>query len=118
MVNFKIIDGRLMLIKYVVRTQNEDGSIESLACSEEEKNLLLAALPHSVAEKIDSPGFEWLDGKTFTSEQIQAGEIELAVEMGEERYEAYSLAADPTAQMVDLDYRISLLELGIGGGTI
>lgn len=35
---------------------------------------------------VDNTGYEWLDGMQFTQEQLQNGELEQAIEMGETAY--------------------------------
>lgn len=83
------------------------------AVSEEEKNELLQRYPNAVVTEVDNTGYEWLDGKIFTQEQLRAGELEKAIELGEEKYAEYLISTDRDAQMLDMDYRISLLELGV-----
>lgn len=83
------------------------------AASEEEKNELVKHYPNAVVTEIDNAGYEWLDGRIFTQEQLRAGELEKAIELGEEKYAEYLMSTDRDAQMLDMDYRISLLELGV-----
>lgn len=83
------------------------------ATSEEEKNELLQRYPNAVVTEVDNTGYEWLDGKIFTQEQLHSGELEKAIELGEEKYAEYLMSTDRDAQMLDMDYRISLLELGV-----
>lgn len=83
------------------------------AASEEEKNELLQCYPNAAVTEVDNTGYEWLDGKIFTQEQLRAGELEKAIELGEEKYAEYLISTDRDAQMLDMDYRISLLELGV-----
>ena len=109
----------LRLVKYQLKTISSIGiPYEFAIINDDEKNNLISEFPNATITEIDNTGYEWLDGKTFTNEQIQSGEVELAIEMGEEKYNTYLLDTDPTAQMLDRDYRISLLELGIGGDMI
>ena len=83
------------------------------AASEDEKNELLQHHPGAIVTEIDNTGYEWLDGKIFMQEQLRAGELEMAIELGEEKYAEYLMSTDRDAQMLDMDYRISLLELGV-----
>jgi len=83
------------------------------AASDEEKNELVQCYPNAVVTEMDNAGYEWLDGRIFTQEQLHSGELEKAIELGEDKYAEYLMSTDLDAQMLDIDYRISLLELGV-----
>lgn len=113
---YVFINGAFRLINYHCSVVDEnDTKIEYDAVGEVEKDGFLAMFPNATVEEIDNTGYEWLDGMTFTNEQRSAGEVEKAIEMGEAAYMEYLYASDPDAQMLDLDYRLSLIELGVGG---
>lgn len=83
------------------------------AVSGKEKNELLKRYPNAAVTEIDNTGYEWLDGRIFTQEQLHSGELEKAIELGKEKYAEYLMSTDRDAQMLDMDYRIALLELGV-----
>lgn len=95
----------------------EDQEVTHIYCavSDNEKNALLKRYPNAIVTEVDNVGYEWLDGMTFTNEQRLSGEVEKAIEMGEAAYTEYLYASDQNAQMLELDYRLSLVELGVGG---
>lgn len=81
--------------------------------SEEEKNNILKNYPDAEVTLIDNTGYEWLDGRNFEESEKASGMVEKAIEMGQEAYEQYVLNSDPNAQMLDVMYRITLLEQGV-----
>ena len=112
---YRIENDILRLIKYKIFPQKDSDAYWSVS-DNNEKNTFLTEFPDAVVEEVDNTGYEWLDGMEFTQEQIQASEVEKAIEMGETAYKEYQLATDRDAQMLDLDYRLSLVELGLVGG--
>lgn len=109
-----------VLVKFTQKIDPETGQeIEANqtyslpAVTDDEKNQLLQRYPDAEVSTVDNTGCEWLDGMIFTQEQLQAGELEKAIELGQQKYMEYAMSVDPAAQMLDLDYRVSLLELGV-----
>ena len=109
----------LKLVRYRCGAVNESGdSITYNAVNAEEKNGFLEVFPEAVVEEIDNSGYEWLDGMAFTNEQKHSGEVDKAIKLGETEYAKYVYANDRDAQMLELDYRLSLIELGLGGESL
>ncbi len=97
----------LRLLKYeltVKRSFGDDEHDEIIrAVSENEKEELLKQYPEAEVAEIDNTGYEWLDGMIFTQEQLRAGELERAIELGEVEYKRQKQESDP-------EYRVSVLE--------
>ena len=87
---YRFYGDELQLIRYeltVKRSFGDDEHDEIIgAASDEERDELLAHYPDAAVAAVDNTGFEWLDGMTFTQEQLRAGELEKAIEMGETAY--------------------------------
>lgn len=83
------------------------------ATTDAERDEILARHPDAVVTEIDNTGYEWLDGMTFTQDQLRAGELERAIELGEEEYKKYLMESDANYQMLELDMRLALLESGV-----
>lgn len=113
MINYKVIENTVHLIKYSVTVLSGETTGRYLACSQNELEQIMDIYPNASVESVDVSGYEWLDGMTFTQEQLSAGELDKAIELGETAYTTYALASDPDVQLLEMDYRISLLELGV-----
>lgn len=83
------------------------------AVSDAERDEILERHPDAEIAEIDNSGYEWLDGMKFTQEQLRAGELEKALDMGEEEYKKYLMESDANYQMLELDMRLALLESGV-----
>ena len=107
----------LQLVWYELTVKRDFGDKEHDeiigAASESERDEILERHPGAVVAEIDNSGFEWLDGMTFTQEQLRAGELERAIELGEEAYKKYLMESDANYQMLELDMRLALLESGV-----
>lgn len=114
---YRFCGDTLQLVKYEISVTKEYGGESQTeimtAATEAEKESLLELNPGAEVIAIDNSGCEWLNGKTFTQEQIKNGEIEKAADMGEAEYAKYTAESDPNYQLLDLDMRISLLETGV-----
>ena len=116
---YRFYGDELQLIRYQITwtetdpVSEEETSATHNAASTEERDEVLALHQGAECTVVDNTGYEWLDGMTFTQEQLSAGELDKAIELGETAYTAYALASDPDAQLLEMDYRISLLELGV-----
>lgn len=73
------------------------------AASEGERDELLERHPEAEVAEIDNAGYEWLDGMTFTQEQLRAGDLERAIELGEAEYKRQKEENDP-------EYRVKVME--------
>jgi hypothetical protein len=92
---YRFYGNRLQLIKYEITAKNittgTDGTVIELtdthtACTDSERDELLQRYPTATVTTVDNTGYEWLDGMQFTQEQLADGELERAVEMGENAY--------------------------------
>ena len=63
--------------------------------------------------EIDNTGYEWLDGMTFTQEQLKNGELKRIMEMGQEAYEEMLNA--PTQDEINAMLLLQIAELKAGG---
>ena len=73
------------------------------ATTDAERDEILARHPDAEVAEIDNTGYEWLDGMTFTQDQLRSGELEQAIELGEEEYKRQKQESDP-------EYRVKVLE--------
>lgn len=103
------------VVSYVIDTENDQQIITEICINANEVERIKNIYRNAKVTEIDISAYEWLNGKEFTREQVQAGEVEKAIEMGETAYKEYLYANDRDAQMLELDYRLSLIELGVGG---
>ena len=114
---YRFYGDTLQLIKYELTvTQEHDGEeyAETFsAVTDEEKDKLLEHYPDAVVTEIDNTGYEWLDGMTFTQEQLKNGELEQAVEMGQEAYEEMLNA--PSQDEINAMLMLEIAELKAGG---
>ena len=114
---YRFYGDTLQLIRYELTvTQEHDGEEYTevyTAVTDEEKDKLLEHYPDAAVTEIDNTGYEWLDGMTFTQEQLKNGELERIMKMGQEAYEEMMNAPTAEEYLLDLDYRMSKLELGI-----
>ena len=104
---YRFYGDQLQLVRYELTVKRDFGDEEYDeiidAVSESERDELLERHPGAVVAEIDNSGFEWLDGMKFTQEQLRAGELERAIELGEEEYKRQKEESDP-------EYRVKVLE--------
>lgn len=95
MMKYRFYGDLLQLVKYELTVTNKidypDGTTaettETLtAVTDTERDELLQRYPTATVTTVDNTGYEWLDGMQFTQEQLQNGELEQAIEMGETAY--------------------------------
>ena len=114
---YRFYGDTLQLIKYELTvTQEHDGEeyAETFsAITDEEKDKLLECYPDATVTEIDNTGYEWLDGMTFTQEHLKNGELEKAMEMGQEAYEEMLNA--PTQDEINAMLMLEIAELKAGG---
>ena len=114
---YRFYGDTLQLIKYELTvTQEHDGEeyTESFtAVTDEEKDSLLQRYSGATVTVVDNAGYEWLDGMTFTQEQLKNGELEKAMEMGQEAYEEMLNA--PTQDEINAMLMLEIAELKAGG---
>lgn len=106
---YQFLGNELQLIQYRIAADVDDATMEFYAVDDAAKGEYLSKYPGAEISEIDNTGYEWLDGMEFADPE----DAELAISLGQTAYKEYKQATDPTAQMLDLDYRISLIELGV-----
>lgn len=111
----------LQLVKYELTVTNKidypDGTTaettETLtAVTDTERDELLQRYPTATVTTVDNTGYEWLDGMQFTQEQLQNGELEQAIEMGETAYNELKNA--PTQDEINAMLLLQIAELKAG----
>lgn len=114
---YRFYGDTLQLIKYELTViQEHDGEEYTeafTAMTDKEKDSLLQRYPDAVVTEVDNTGYEWLDGMNFTQEQLRNGELEKAIEMGQEAYEEMMNA--PTQDEINAMLMLEIAELKAGG---
>ena len=114
----------LQLVKYELTVTNKidypDGTTaettETLtAVTDTERDELLQRYPTATVTTVDNTGYEWLDGMQFTQEQLQHGELEQAIEMGETAYNEMKNTPSQDEINAMLLLKIAELKAGVGG---
>ncbi len=114
----------LQLVKYELTVTNKidypDGTTaettETLtAVTDTERDELLQRYPTATVTTVDNTGYEWLDGMQFTQEQLQHGELEQAIEMGENAYNEMKNAPSQDEINAMLMLQIAELKAGVEG---
>lgn len=113
---YRFYGDELQLIKYEL-TVTDDYSGEERSCvltavSDAERDALLQQYPNAVVTEADNSGYEWLNGMTFTQEQLKNGELEKIIEMGQEAYEEMLNA--PTQDEINAMLLLQIAELKAG----
>lgn len=103
---YRFYGDKLQLLKYEIEVPSDylynDRHVYT-AASEAERDELIERYPDAEVTEIDNTGYEWLDGMTFTQDQLRAGELERAIELGEVEYKRQTQESDP-------EYRVKVLE--------
>ena len=109
----------LQLVKYEIsieRSHDDETTVEILtAVTDTERDELLQRYPTATVTTVDNTGYEWLDGMRFTQEQLANGELEQAVEMGEEAYSEMKNAPSQDEINAMLLLEIAELKAGVDG---
>lgn len=112
----------LQLVKYELTVTNKidypDGTTaettETLtAVTDTERDELLQRYPTATVTTVDNTGYEWLDGMQFAQEQLQNGELEQAIEMGETAYNEMKNTQSQDAINAMLLLKIAEMEVAI-----
>ena len=121
---YRFYGNRLQLIKYEITAKNittgTDGTVIELtdthtACTDSERDELLQRYPTATVTTVDNTGYEWLDGMQFTQEQLQNGELEQAIEMGETAYNEMKNTPSQDEINAMLMLQIAELKAGVDG---
>ena len=107
---YRFYGDSLQLIRYEMRISE---NLVMEASTEAEKNELLERYPDAVITDIDNTGYEWLEGMTFTQEQLRSGELDRAIQMGETAYTAMKNV--PTQEEINAMLLLQIAELKAGG---
>lgn len=99
----------------------EEEPVEQIGyCHTQEQAQALAERTGGSITALDSSSYEWMDGIQVADIPDTYGEAVKLYEMGREAYEAALQAPTPeedsTEMLVDHEYRLTLLELGITEG--
>ena len=124
MMKYRFYGDLLQLVKYELTVTNKIDypdettaeTTETLtACTDSERDELLQRYPTATVTTADNTGYEWLDGMQFTQEQLQNGELEQAIEMGETAYNEMKNAPSQDEINAMLMLQIAELKAGVGG---
>ncbi len=119
---YRFDGNKLQLIKYEITAKNTmtgtGGAVIELtdihtACTDTERDELLQRYPTATVTTVDNTGYEWLDGMQFTQEQLQNGELEQAIEMGETAYNEMKNAPSQDEINAMLLLKIAEMEVAI-----
>jgi len=114
----------LQLVKYELTVTNKIDYLDETtaettetltACTDNERDELLKRYPTATVTTVDNTGYEWLDGMQFTQEQLQNGELEQAIEMGETAYNEMKNAPSQDEINAMLMLQIAELKAGVDG---
>jgi hypothetical protein len=114
----------LQLVKYELTVTNKIDYLDETtaettetltACTDNERDELLKRYPTATVTTVDNTGYEWLDGMQFTQEQLTDGELERAVEMGENAYNEMKNAPSQDEINAMLMLQIAELKAGVEG---
>lgn len=113
---YRFYGEELQLVKYELLVTNEyDGRERAeifTAVTDAERDELLQLYPDAVVTEILNSGYEWLDGTVWTQEQLKNGELERAIEMGEEAYT--ELCSAPTQEQINAEVMLEIAMLKAG----
>lgn len=111
---YRFLGDTLQLVRYeiTVTAPWSETPSEYTAASDEEKNELLKRYPDAEVTAVDNSGFEWLDGEIFTNEEVRAGAVEKAIEMGEEAYNEMKNA--PTQEQINAMLMLEIARIKAG----
>lgn len=113
---YRFYGDKLQLVRYELTiTENigdEERTIVYTTASNEEKDEIIERYPNAVVTTVDNTGYEWLDGEVFTQEQLRAGELEKAIEMGEEAYTEMKNA--PTQEEINAMLMLEIARIKAG----
>ena len=111
---YRFLGETLQLVRYeitVIYPWSETPSVYT-ASSDEEKDELLERYPDAIVTVVDNSGYEWLDGEIFTNEEVRAGAVEKAIEMGEEAYNEMKNA--PTQEQINAMLMLEIAKIKAG----
>ena len=104
---YRMYGDKLELVRWVLTESYEfegkELSNTYTAVTEDERDKLMERYPDAVVAEVDNAGYEWLDGMTFTQEQLRVGELDKAIEMGESAYKQYLAQSDSAYQIAALE---------------
>ncbi len=111
---YRILGETLQLVRYEITVTypwSETPSVYT-AASDAEKDEFLKRYPDAEVTAVDNTGYEWLDGEIFTNEEVRAGAVEKAIEMGEEAYNEMKNA--PTQEQINAMLMLEIAKIKAG----
>ena len=111
---YRFLGDTLQLVKYevIVTDPWSETQSEYTAASGEEKDELLERYPGAEVRAVDNTGYEWLEGEIFTNEEVRAGAVEKAIEMGKEAYTEMKNA--PTQEEINAMLMLEIARIKAG----
>lgn len=111
---YRFYGDEVQLVRYVITVPANEyqSEMEFTAVTDEERDGFLEMYPSAEYTEIDNSGYEWLDGTMWTSEQLKNGELEEAIEMGQEAYEELKNA--PTQDEINAMLMLEIAQLKAG----
>ena len=114
---YRFYGDMLQLVKYEInieRSRDDETTIETLvAVTDDERDGVLQLYPMATVTTVDNTGYEWLDGMTFTPEQLANGELEQAIVLGESAYNEMKNTQSQDAINAMLLLKIAEMEVAI-----
>ena len=106
---YRFYGDELQLIRYelTIKKSMGDATYDEIIVA-----VLIGRYPDAAVAAVDNSGFEWLDGMTFTQEQLRAGELEQAIEMGEDAYTEIRNA--PTQEQINAMLMLEIARIKAG----
>lgn len=110
---FRMQGNVIELAKWTVTYEMDESEQTEIACSDEEKSAIVSRLealditPSVTA--VEQPEYDWLNGM----EVADLDEAWRLAELGQEAYLVEVNAPSETDYLVELDYRLSKMELGV-----
>lgn len=101
-------NGTVHLVKYLIEDIETSDVYYAMTNDERDMFISLCKSDNPTVTEVDISTYEWIDGY-----KLPESDINMAAEMGKEAYEKYIMESDPTYQMLDLDMRVALLEMGV-----
>lgn len=105
---YRYADGIVKVVRFIIHDDEPYGNYYAVNETEKQQFIELCQSENPTVTEVDTTGYDWIDGC-----KLPENDIDLAVEMGQVAYEQYIMDSDPTYQMLELDMRVALLELGL-----
>lgn len=112
---YRFYGDELQLVRYVVTVPADEmqSETEYTAVTESERDGFINMFPTAEFTEVDNSGYEWLDGTIWTQEQVAAGEVAKAIELGETAWNEVKDASDQRKINAMLMLEIAKLKAGV-----